>query len=164
MRIGIISDTHLSSLTGVFIALAKDRFAECDMVVHAGDFTSPEIYFYLRELTSNNVIGVHGNMDPPEMRKILPEKVIFEQQGVKFGVIHGGGAPNDLEERIAKAFMNEGVSCIIYGHSHNIANHKHNDILFFNPGSPTDRHYAKMNSIGYVTIEHGELVGEIVPV
>ena len=163
MRIGIISDTHLSSLTGDFIALTKDRFADCNMVVHAGDFTSPEIYCYLKELTSGNLIGVHGNMDPPELRKLLPEKVIFEQQGIKFGVIHGGGAPHDLEKRVAQAFLNEGVACIFYGHSHNSANHKHNDILFFNPGSPTDRHYAKMNSIGYMTIENGEIFGEIVP-
>jgi len=164
MRIGIISDTHLSSLTGDFIALAKDRFSDCDMVVHAGDFTSPEIYYYLNELTSGNLIAVHGNMDPPELRKVLPEKVMFEEQGIKIGVIHGGGAPHDLEERVAHAFLNEGVGCIVYGHSHNGANHKHNDILFFNPGSPTDRYHAKTNSIGYVTIEHGEIFGEIVPV
>ena len=164
MRIGIISDTHLTSLTGDFIDLAKDRFAACEMVVHAGDFTSPEVYFYLNELTSGNLIAVCGNMDPPEIRKLLPEKVTFEKQGMKFGVIHGGGAPHDLEERVAQAFLNEEVHCIIYGHSHNGANHKYNDILFFNPGSPTDRYHAKMNSIGYLTIENGEIFGEIVPV
>ena len=164
MRIGIISDTHLSSLTGDFIALVKDRFADCDMVVHAGDFTSPEVYWYLNELTSGNLIAVHGNMDPPELRKLLPEQRVFEKLGIKFGLIHGWGAPSDLEQRIAMRFSDQGVSCIIYGHSHNGANQKYNDILFFNPGSPTDRHYAKMNSIGYVTIENGEIAGEIVPV
>ena len=78
MRIGIISDTHLSSITGDFIALIKERFSDCDMVVHAGDFTSQEIYSYLNKLTSGNVIAVHGNMDPPELRRLLPEKTIFE--------------------------------------------------------------------------------------
>jgi putative phosphoesterase len=164
MKIGIISDTHLSTLTGDFIDFAKDRFASCDLVVHAGDFTSPEIYSYLNELTSGNLIAVCGNMDPPELRKLLPEKTIFAKEGMKFGVIHGGGAPHDLEERVAHAFLNEEVACIIYGHSHNGVNHKRNDILFFNPGSPTDRYHAKTNSIGYVTIEHGEIFGEIVPV
>jgi putative phosphoesterase len=164
MKIGVISDTHLSTLTGDFIDLAKDRLEQCDMVVHAGDFTSTEIYFYLNELTSGNLIAVCGNMDPPELRKLLPEKTIFEKEGIKIGVIHGWGAPHDLEERVAHAFLNEGVNCIIYGHSHNGINHKRNDILFFNPGSPTDRYHAKTNSIGYVTIEHGELIGEIVPV
>ena len=89
--------------------------------------------------------------------------MIFEKLGIKFGLIHGWGAPHDLEERIAQRFDDEDVSCIIYGHSHNGANHKRDEILFFNPGSPTDRHYAKMNSIGYVTIEDGEIRGEIVP-
>jgi putative phosphoesterase len=164
MKIGVISDTHLSALTGDFIDLANDRLAACDMVVHAGDFTSPEIYFYLTELTSGNLIAVYGNMDPPEISTLLPEKVMFEEQGIKIGVMHGGGAPHDLEERVGRAFLDTGVACIIYGHSHNGANHKHNDILFFNPGSPTDRYHAKMTSIGYVTIEHGEIFGEIVPV
>jgi putative phosphoesterase len=163
MRIGIISDTHLSSLTGDFISLVEDRFAACDMIVHAGDFTSPEIYRYLHEQTSGNLIAVHGNMDPPELRKLLPEQVVFEKSGITFGLIHGWGGPHDLEDRIVRRFSDQGVNCIIYGHSHNGANHIHNDILFFNPGSPTDRYHAKMNSIGYVTIEKGELIGEIVP-
>ena len=164
MRLGIISDTHLSSLTGDFIALVKDRFSECDMVVHAGDFTSPKVYRYLKEQTSGNLIAVHGNMDSPELRKLLPEQLVFEKLGIKIGLIHGWGAPSDLEQRIAMRFSDKGVSCIIYGHSHNGANHIRDDILFFNPGSPTDRHYAKMNSIGYVTIENGEIAGEIVSV
>lgn len=164
MKIGVISDTHLAALTGDFIDLVKDRFAACDMVVHAGDFTTPEVYFYLNDVTSGHLIAVHGNMDPPELRKLLPDKVVFEEGGIKIGVIHGGGAPHDLVERVAHAFLDEGVACIIYGHSHNGANQKNNDILFFNPGSPTDRHFAKSNSIGYVTIENGEIFGEIVPV
>lgn len=164
MRLGIISDTHLSSLTGDFIALVKDRFAECDLVVHAGDFTSPAVYRYLHEQTLGNLIAVHGNMDPPELRKVLPEKMIFEKSGVKFGLTHGWGSPYDLEERIAGLFSNDEVDCIIYGHSHNGVSHKRNGILFFNPGSPTDRHFAKANSIGYVTIEKGKFVGEVVPI
>ena len=164
MKIGVISDTHLSSLTGDFIALVKDRFAECDLVVHAGDFTSPEVYHYLNEQTSGNVIAVHGNMDPPELRKILPEKLIFEKAGITFGLTHGWGSPYDLEERIARLFDDAGVDCIIYGHSHNGVSHKRGGILLFNPGSPTDRHFAKANSIGYITIEKGKLAGKVVPV
>ena len=163
MRLGILSDTHLAHLTRGFIALVKDRFSNCQGVIHAGDFTSPKVYHYLNEKTSGNLIAVHGNMDPPELRKLLPERTIFEKGGVKIGLIHGWGGPHDLEERIQRRFADEAVSCIIYGHSHQGANHKRDDILFFNPGSPTDRYHARMNSIGYVTIEDGEVRGEIVP-
>jgi putative phosphoesterase len=164
MRLGIISDTHLAHLSRDFMALVDDRFSDCQGVIHAGDFTNPEVYHYLNERTSGNVIAVHGNMDPPELRKLLPEKVIFEKGGVKIGLTHGWGGPHDLEERVARLFADVDVSCIIYGHSHNGVNHMRDDVLFFNPGSPTDRYHARMNSIGYLTIENGEIRGEIVPV
>ncbi|RLB06334.1 MAG: metallophosphoesterase [Deltaproteobacteria bacterium] len=164
MKIGVISDTHLPSVTKQFKDLVNDRFADCQMVVHAGDFTSPEVYYYLNEMTSGNLIAVCGNMDPLELRNFLPEKRIFEVMGVKIGLIHGWGAPYDLEERIKGVFHADRVQCIIYGHSHNGANHKRGEILFFNPGSPTDRYYAKVNSIGYLSIQGGEIKGEIVPI
>lgn len=164
MVIGLISDTHLSRLTEDFRDLIRDRFSDCDMVVHAGDFTSPEVYSYLQEVASGNLIAVCGNMDPPELRKILPQKTVFEKMGIKFGLMHGWGSPHDLEEKIGEQFINDGVQCIIYGHSHNGVNHNRGEILFFNPGSPTDKHFAKSNSIGYITIENGEIRGEIVPV
>lgn len=164
MLIGVISDTHLSRLTKDFRDLVRDRFLDCDMVVHAGDFTSPEVYSYLHEVASGNLIAVCGNMDPPELRKLLPQKTVFEKGGITFGLMHGWGSPHDLEVKIGEQFINDGVQCIIYGHSHNGANHNRGGILFFNPGSPTDRHFATSNSIGYITIENGELVGEIVTV
>jgi putative phosphoesterase len=163
MLLGIISDTHLAHLTRDFMALVQERFSDCQGVIHAGDFTSPEVYYYLNEQTAGNLIAVCGNMDPPELRKLLPERVIFEKGGVKIGLTHGWGAPHDLEERIQRVFSDETVSCIIYGHSHNGANHMRADVLFFNPGSPTDRYHARMNSIGYLTIENREIRGEIVP-
>ncbi len=161
MRIGVISDTHLAYLTKEFMDLVKNRFIDCQMVVHAGDFTSPEVYYYLNEMVSGNLVAVHGNMDPPELRSLLPEKRIFKVKGIMIGVIHGWGAPHDLEERIEKAFQGEDVKCIIYGHSHNGANHIRGDTLFFNPGSPTD---SRANSIGFLTIEGDEIKGEIVSV
>lgn len=164
MRIGVISDTHLQHLTKGFMDLANDRFADCHMVIHAGDFTSLEVYYYLHELTSGNLMAVCGNMDPPELRKLLPEKRIIGVEGTKIGVIHGWGAPHDLEEKIEKAFQGDNVGCIIYGHTHNGANYRRGDTLFFNPGSPTDRYYAKVNSIGFLIVQDGEMEGQLVPV
>jgi uncharacterized protein len=164
MRIGVISDTHLAYLTEEFISLVEDRFSDCDMVVHAGDFTSPAIYFYLNKVTAGNLTAVCGNMDPPELRKLLSERIIFEKLGIKIGVTHGWGGPQDLEKKVVKLFQDDKVRCIIYGHSHNGANRKVDNMLFFNPGSPTDKNYAKITSIGYLTIQDDEISGEIVPI
>jgi putative phosphoesterase len=164
MRIGVISDTHLTYVTEEFMSLVEDRLSDCDMVVHAGDFTNPAVYFYLNKITAGNLAAVCGNMDPPELRRLLPERIILEKLGIKIGVTHGWGGPQDLEEKIAKLFQDDGVRCIIYGHSHNGANHKVDNMLFFNPGSPTDKYHAKMTSIGYLTIQDEEISGEVVPI
>jgi putative phosphoesterase len=162
MLIGVIADTHLDSVSQEFRSLVKNRFSECDLFVHAGDFTNPDVYFYLQRVTGGNLIAVCGNMDPPELRGLLPERIVFEKLGIKIGLIHGFGSPFDLEKRIRGFFDNDDVRCIIYGHSHNSAYHIIDDILFFNPGSPTDRYFAKRRSIGYITILEDEIAGEIV--
>lgn len=164
MLIGIISDTHLQDVNKEFMDLVKDRLLNCDLVVHAGDFTDPAVYYYLNEMTSGNLVAVCGNMDPPELRRLLPEKRFFEKKGLRFGVIHGWGNPRDLEERIEKVFASDEVKCIIYGHSHNGANHKRGKVLFFNPGSPTDKHFAKPNSLGFILIEDDDIIGNIVTI
>jgi putative phosphoesterase len=162
MLIGVISDTHLPYLTKNFMDLVQDRFLDCDMVIHAGDFTSPSVYHYLNKMISGNLVAVYGNMDPPELKNLLPEKMVFEKKGMRFGLIHGWGGPYDLEDRIEKLFKNDEVKCIIYGHSHKSANHKRGEILFFNPGSPYDNYYAKEHSIGYVSIHNDDIRGDII--
>lgn len=164
MLIGVISDTHLKRVTAEFTSLVEDRFSDCNIVVHAGDFIDPSVYFYLNRLTEGNLIAVCGNMDPPELRRQLPERIVFERLGIKIGLIHGWGGPLDLEERIQRVFRDDGVRCIIYGHSHCSANHSVDDILFFNPGSPADSYYARNRSFGYVTIQDNEITGEIIPI
>ncbi|MCJ7664051.1 MAG: metallophosphoesterase [Desulfobacterales bacterium] len=164
MLIGVLSDTHLDNLTEGFMSLAEDRFSDCDMVVHAGDFTSPAVYCYLNKVTAGNLVAVYGNMDPPELRRLLPERIIFKKLGIKIGVTHGWGGPQDLEAKIVKLFQDDGVRCIIYGHSHSGVNHNVDNVLFFNPGSPTDKYHAKITSIGYISIRDNEISGEIVPI
>jgi uncharacterized protein len=161
MLIGVISDTHLGGVTKEFTSLVADRFSNCNLLVHAGDFTDPDVYFYLHGVTEGNFVAVCGNMDHPELRGLLPERVVFEKLGIKIGLIHGWGNPLDLEKRIQGVFYDDDVRCIIYGHSHNGANHIVNDILFFNPGSPTDRYFAKRRSIGYLEVHEGEITGEV---
>jgi len=162
VRIGVISDTHLDGVIREFTNLVKSRFLDCDFLVHAGDFTDPDVYFYLHKVTKGNLIAVCGNMDPPELRRLLPERIVFEKLGIKIGLIHGWGSPLDLEKRIQRVFYDDDVRCIIYGHSHNSTNHIVDDILFFNPGSAADRYFTKRSTIGYVKIQKNEITGKVV--
>jgi hypothetical protein len=100
-------------------------------------------------------------MDPPEIKMILPDKRILHLGGFSIGVIHGWGSPKGLEERVFSSFDGEKLDAIIYGHSHIPANYVNSNILFFNPGSPTDTRFAKSNSIGILTLDT-KISGEII--
>ena len=53
------------------------------------------------------------------------------------------------------------MDVIVFGHSHSPVNELRDGILFFNPGSPTDKIFAKYNSYGILTINK-EIKGEII--
>jgi hypothetical protein len=51
-----------------------------------------------------------------------------------------------------KCFQDDDVDCIIFGHSHIPYNEFKNNILLFNPGSPTDRRRNEFFSFGLLEL------------
>ncbi len=149
MRIGVVSDTHVTSFADV-----PDRIllalAEVDLIIHAGDFVARDVLDGLKRL--GEVKAVWGNMDSGELKRILPEKELLLIEGKRIGVTHGSGSPYGIEDRVSRMF--EDVDVIVYGHSHQSKNEVKKGILFFNPGQAR-------NSFGILTV--GEQVrGEII--
>jgi putative phosphoesterase len=91
-------------------------------------------------------------MDPEAIKNILPEKEIFNIGKFKFGLAHGIGAPANLIDLLSETFKDDKVDVVIFGHSHSPCNENKNGILFFNPGSPTDKVFAPYNSVGIIEI------------
>jgi putative phosphoesterase len=133
VRIGVISDTHLRTLsempTPILTALAK-----VDLIVHAGDFT--EIAVLEGLMTLGKVKAVSGNMDSSELKEILPHKELFVVNGRTIGLTHGSGAPWGIAGRVRHMFPE--VDIIIYGHSHQATNQLLRGSRFFNPGRARD--------------------------
>jgi len=131
-RIVAISDTHAKSLGQLpqeLVALLR----QADYVVHCGDYTSLSLLEELRGI-AKRFIGVHGNVDPREVRDQLPPKTVFEVDGTRIGVIHPhwGGGPWGLEEDIAAEF--DGVDIILYGHTHDTCHKTMGEVILLNPG------------------------------
>ena len=147
MKIGVLSDTHLTQITQKFIDIYNTHLFDADMIIHAGDIVSTNIIDFLEK---NVFHGVQGNMDPLEIKALLPEKKIVKVGHHRLGVIHGWGAARGIEDRIFSLFPN--VDAIIYGHSHIIANHVKDGVLFFNPGTATGYSATGVNSIGILEI------------
>lgn len=85
-------------------------------------------------------------MDSTELKRILPERDVFEVNGRKIGLMHGSGAPLGIAERVKKQFTE--VDIIIFGHSHEPCNRDIQGVLLFNPGQAR-------NSFGLLTIDDG---------
>lgn len=156
MRIGVISDTHLTKVHDNFKEIFNKYLKDCDMIIHAGDFVEVEL---VKFLTEYNFCGVAGNMDVPEIANLLPARRVVEVMGFRIGLIHGWGAPWGIEDKLIREFKD--VHCIVYGHTHQPRNGEKNGILMFNPGTPTDRRFTDVLTLGILNVED-KIKGEII--
>lgn len=148
MKIGVISDTHVSGPVNELRSLSDDIFADVSMILHAGDLTRISV---LDAFPGKEVVAVAGNMDRYDVTTSLPEKEIIEVESYRIGLIHGWGSSKNLEERIINCF--EDVHVIVYGHTHRAANHINRGILMFNPGAYSGTHpFGHNRSVGVLTI------------
>ncbi len=157
MKIGVISDTHLSRPDDRLLAVVRKHFRDAELILHAGDLVDLSVLAAFGEVP---VLGVCGNMDPPRVEEEMPVKRVVEIGRFRIGHIHGGGSPHDLEDRIRWEFS--GVDCIVYGHSHYPANHVRDGILFFNPGTACDRRWSVSNSVGILEVGEDSIAGRII--
>jgi putative phosphoesterase len=156
MKIGVLSDTHLSRMTREFREIYDKYLSDKDVILHAGDVVSTEIVDFL---SRKDFHGVHGNMDPPDVKDLLPRKKIIELAGCRVGLIHGGGSSEGLEDRIRSEF--ERVDVIVYGHSHLSANYIREGILFLNPGASTGFSPSGIHTIAVLELDD-TIRGEII--
>jgi uncharacterized protein len=167
MKIGVISDTHISTrlldarqlasrlinkvtmTADELVEIVRPHFAGVDLIIHAGDWVSYPMVEALEELAP--VEGVAGNMDPYEVSSRLPARKTIRAGGKRIGIIHGSGNPNGMEVRLRREF--EEVDLIVFGHSHHSFFAPVNGTLMFNPGSPTDQRWAPTRSIGILHLD-----------
>lgn len=162
MKIGVIADTHIPDRAKDIPQKVLEAFKQMDMVIHAGDLVDIKVIDELKKVCKN-VKAVCGNMDPDDIRKILPEKTIIKAGAFKIGVMHGYGSPSNLIEILGGAFKQDKVDIIIFGHSHVPLSKKVGKIIFFNPGSATDRMFSPYNSYGIIQL-NGKIKTRIVKI
>jgi hypothetical protein len=133
-----------------------DHFHDVSLILHAGDLVDIRV---LDAFAGKDVKAVCGNMDPQSVRQYLPDRLIITIENYRVGIIHGWGMPFGLEYKLLKEVGQ--VDCLVYGHTHRAVNKVRDGILFFNPGSATDKRFSSHNTIGILEI--GEKIqGEIV--
>jgi len=158
MKIVVLADTHSRMLPG---QVAHD-LSQCDLIIHAGDICDENMLQEIENL--NDVEAVYGNMDNSVLRDRLPQRLVLRCEGVRIGVVHGDGAPDQLLDHIQEEFEAEDVDVVIFGHSHEPMNKKIGERLFFNPGSPNDNIFAPYCSYGILEIDGNHIKADIIKV
>jgi uncharacterized protein len=146
-QIVVISDTHMPRRARELPPPVFDAMANADAIVHLGDVTSRELLDTLR--TFAPLYAVHGNNDDADLVATLPVTVRVEIHGKTLVLLHGhlGGAT-----ALQAARKVIGGDAVLFGHSHRPYCEVEDDRLLFNPGSPTDRRWAKYRSFGVIEI------------
>jgi len=140
VKIGILSDTHISEKRGKLNEQIFDYFCGVDLILHAGDVTSQKVLDELNEIAP--VIAVKGNNDWFELEMVETIQIA----GFKIVLTHGtdfSGNFNKLYE-FGKGYD---ADILITGHTHKIHNEIIGEMLLVNPGSARgrDASIAKLN-------------------
>jgi putative phosphoesterase len=169
MRIGLISDTHMSS--GQLPRAILNALQGVDLILHAGDLVTLAVLRHLEAIAPVTV--VQGNMDMPGIRLSLPSKTRVEVEGHRIGLLHGHHVPHanrvlsppiDFEamhDYLLSEFQDDEVDCIVYGHTHQAHIETYRDVLFINPGSAT-RGKDGQRTVGLLTVGRNQIQGEII--
>ena len=161
MLVALISDTHLPRGARRLPEECVRRIATADLLLHAGDFSSASV---LRELEAIGppVVGVHGNVDSAELRRLLPAARIVEAGGARIAMLHDAGPRAGRLARMQARF-GERAQALVFGHSHLPLHERAEDgFQIFNPGSPTERRRAPRHTMGMARAEGGRLQFELV--
>lgn len=156
VKIGVLSDTHISGFDKNLKKIIDEHFSDVDLIFHAGDLIDLSV---LELFGEKEVRAVCGNMDSQRVKQDLPEQLLMDINGFKIGLIHGWGGPSGMERKLLDKLGK--LDCIVFGHTHYPVNRTIDGVYFFNPGSAVDKRFAKSRSVGI--LEVGEnLTGKII--
>ena len=146
MKVGVISDSHVSTLSHE--TREKLRGLNLDLIIHCGDYTKIDVVHQLESL--GNFCGVAGNMDSPEIRNLLKEKEVLEVKGKRLGIFHGHGS-FFIDKGLHDQFKGEKIDIYVHGHTHRVRTEKKKGVYYVNPG--------RFPSMLILNLEKGKEVG-----
>lgn len=161
MLIAVIADTHLPRGARRLPYACVERVAGADLLLHAGDFVTIDVLRVLKAI-GPRVVGVHGNIDTPELRRLLPAERVVTAGGARIAMVHDAGPRRGRLERMRRRFGDR-AEAVVFGHSH-LPLHEVGPEGFqiFNPGSPTERRRAPAHTMGMARVDERRLSFDVI--
>jgi putative phosphoesterase len=158
-RVAVIADTHLPRGARKLPPECVRLLTGADVVLHGGDFVSADFLDELRTL-GPPVEGVHGNMDEPALKELLPRERVVEVGETRIGMVHIPGPAAGREARLAARFPD--CDAVVYAHTHVPQVERFQHLWILNPGSPTERRTSPVHSMLVLEIRGGRITPELV--
>ncbi|MEA2417998.1 MAG: uncharacterized protein QOE60_204 [Thermoleophilaceae bacterium] len=152
MLVAVISDTHMPRGARRLPEAFVEQIEGADLLLHAGDFMTVET---MRELERIGppLVGVHGNVDSAELRRLLPAERVVSVEDARIAMVHDAGTTAGRLARM-RARYGDLADAVVFGHSHLPLHERDADgFQIFNPGSPTERRRAPAHTMGLARVE-----------
>jgi len=143
MRLGLITDTHLPALIRQLDELGPQvaKFlAAVDLILHAGDVTSPAILDWLEQFAP--VTAAKGNNDEfvdPRMASVQ----YLEVEGWSIGMAHNLAPESRPLREIRQRCFSRPIEVMIGGHTHLERIRCADGLVLINSGSPVLPHHKE---------------------
>lgn len=132
VRIGVISDTHLTEPTETLLRIYTEWLEPCDYLVHCGDYHGEATAEFLAGHPGFR--GVSGNVDGWDVARLVPPTRVFTALDFRIGVVHGWGLFGDVGREASRLFGPD-LDLVCYGHTHLYDLREFDKTLVLNPGS-----------------------------
>lgn len=158
VRIGVISDTHLSGDRRPLPARIVDVFDGVEQILHAGDLVDARVLDDLEAIAPTR--AVLGNMDSGGLSALLPQDLLVASGGIKIGMVHDSGASGGRRRRLRNAFPECRV--VVFGHSHQPLIDDDGELMLLNPGSACYPRAARVPTVAILEIEEARPRAELI--
>ncbi len=148
MKIGLISDTHISQTRGKLSNKVLETFKGMDLILHGGDISSQKVLDKLNQIAPT--IAVEGNNDKNKSLNLKSVEII-EISNLRILLTHGDKLPSGDYNKYFEFAQKNNANILISGHSHRPHLKKEEGIILINPGSP-NRPIKSEPSIAILTI------------
>lgn len=165
MRIGLISDTHLPSLTRSIDELgpqAGDALRGTDLILHGGDVTARETVDWCAQFA--DVLVAEGNNDLFADSR-MAEHQFLDVHGFRIGMAHELRPEwRPIADILSTSLGGEHVDVLIGGDTHVERLEYRDGVLLINSGSPTYPHHlsTRLGTVGILTVTPGSIRAEII--
>ncbi|MEE2665352.1 MAG: metallophosphoesterase family protein [Myxococcota bacterium] len=154
MRIGLLSDTHLSNRRPALWDEVAAAFRGLDLILHAGDIVAPGVLDWLSQFAP--VKAARGNNDMGWSDPRMADVQWLDLEGWRLAMVHDT-EPEDrpIDVIVERELAGDKPEILFTGHTH-LERIEHRDgVVQINSGSPTQPHLfsTRLGSVGLLELE-----------